>query len=48
MTTENIADINREIDSVSQEPENIEVVCDPETGQFVEFHRETQEAPKTA
>ena len=48
MTTENIADINREIDAVSQVPENIEVVCDPNTGQLVEFHREIQEEPKTA
>ena len=48
MTTGNIADINQEIDSASQEPENIEVVCDPQTGQLVEFHREIQENPKTA
>lgn len=42
MTTENIQDISREIDS-DKEPEQIEVQCDPETGQLVEFHRETNE-----
>jgi len=39
--TENIAQITQEIDTGS-EPENIEVECDPDTGQLVEFHRGTE------
>lgn len=42
MTTENIEEIEREIDRDAK-AEVIEVQADPETGQLVEFHRETQE-----
>ncbi|HLB95525.1 MAG TPA: hypothetical protein VJK26_01320 [Patescibacteria group bacterium] len=42
MTTENIQDISREIDS-DAEAETIEVQCDPETGKLVEFHRDSLE-----
>ena len=42
MTTENISEITREIDT-SATPEAIEVEVDRETGQLVEFHRETIE-----
>ena len=45
MTTENIQEITREI-SQEAKAEVIEVQADPETGQLVEFHRDTQE--KTA
>lgn len=41
MTTENIGEIAREIDT-GAEPENIAVECD-QTGRLVEFHRDTQE-----
>jgi len=47
MTTENIQDISREIDT-SDPSEVIEVETDPETGKIVEFHRETHEDEKTA
>ncbi len=40
--TETIAEISQEIDT-SPKPEQIEVEIDPETGKFVEFHRETVE-----
>ena len=43
MTTENIQDISREIDTQDKKPEQIEVQIDPETGKLVEFHRETEE-----
>jgi len=47
MTTENIKDISREIDQDSP-GEMIEVEVDPETGELVEFHRDSQEEEKTA
>lgn len=47
MTTENIGEISREIDQDAK-AEVIEVQADPETGQLVEFHRETLEDEKTA
>ncbi len=39
---ETIQEISQEIDT-GKEPEQIEVQIDPETGKFVEFHRETDE-----
>lgn len=44
--TETIGEIAQEIDTKDKEPEQIEVQVDPETGKFVEFHRETK--PETA
>ncbi len=46
MTSESMKEIAREIDTCEDEIENIEVKCDPQTGKFVEFHRNIQE--KTA
>jgi len=43
--TETIGEISQEIDT-GKTPEQIEVQVDPETGKFVEFHRETK--PETA
>jgi methionyl-tRNA formyltransferase len=40
--TETIQNIEQEIDT-GKVPEQIEVQIDPETGKFVEFHRETGE-----
>lgn len=47
MITENIKEISREIDQDAV-AEVIEVQMDPETGQLVEFHRESLEQEKTA
>lgn len=48
MTTENIGDITREIDTDSPKAEVIDVEHDPKTGQLVEFHRDSPEEEKTA
>lgn len=40
--TETIQNIEQEIDT-GKSPEQIEVQIDPETGKFVEFHRDTTE-----
>lgn len=40
--TETIQEISQEIDT-GKIPEQIEVQIDPETGKFVEFHRDTEE-----
>jgi len=46
MTTENIRDINREIDC-SPQPEQLEIEYDENTGQIVEFHREVPVVEET-